>query len=183
MSGRKSRPAARRPGARVPRAKPSKGALLSRLAPGLRPKLSQEELRQINLCHIVNLDAIATGQAEPAMLWDHYGSVLLWSRVAQLLQVGVPEICEQLQLCERLVQRYGRTGLVRFDGVDYQLAKTGVAVMDQLAQLVDPYTAAEASVWSVQAINQIAAGVAGLHQAAALTIPHQPHPNTEAATS
>jgi hypothetical protein len=152
----------------VPRATPHKGALLARLAPGLRPKLSQEELRQISLCHVINLDAIATGQAKPSMLWDYFGSVLLWSRVAQVLQVGVPEICVQLELCERLVERYGRTELVRFDGPDYQLAKTGVEVMDQLANLVDPYTAAEASVWSTREISAIAAGIASLDQ----DVPH-----------
>lgn len=115
---------------------------------GLRPKLDATQLRDLSLCHHVNLDAIALGQAEPSMLWDYAGSVFMWSRVAQLLDVGVPETNLQLQVAERLIDRYHRTGRVLFDGPDLQLARAGVDVMDRLASIVDRATAIAAAEWS-----------------------------------
>jgi len=140
----------------------SKLELIARLHRGLRPKLSRDQLLDLGLCHAFNLDAIARGEAKESMLWDWTGSVFTWSKVAELLQIGVQEMCEQLELAERLVMRYGRTGRVAFDGPDYQLAKVGLEVMDQLAQLVDRPTAVVAADWSEIKINEMAAECARL---------------------
>lgn len=115
---------------------------------GLRPKLSRDQIIDLGLAHIGNLDAIAKGSADEQMLWDVAGQTLTWSRVAERLGAGMPEMHEQLLLCARLVERYGRTGRVAFTGTDYQLAKAGLAVMDQLAEIVDVPTAIEAAAWS-----------------------------------
>ena len=57
-------------------------------------------------------------------------------------------MADQLRLATRLVERYGRTGRVLFDGPDYQLAKLGTGYMDDLAELVDHPTAVMAANWS-----------------------------------
>lgn len=113
---------------------------------------------------MINLDAIARGDAKSSMLWDLAGSVLTWSRAAQLAGVGVPEMTRQLEMVERLIDRFRRTNLVRFDGPDYQLAKTGLDVMDELARTVDKATAMVAADWSEREVNRMAAEITRLQQ-------------------
>ena len=78
--------------------------------------------------------------------------------MAELLQTGEPEMREQLELASTLIERYGRTGRVLFTGTEYQLAKTGVEVMDQLAEIVDKPTAVIAAEWSERKVNELEAG-------------------------
>lgn len=122
--------------------------LLARMPAGLRPKLHADAVRDLALCHIVNLDAIATGTATLDTLWHWVESALTWYRVAQLIQAGEDEMAVQLEVAVRLVERYSPSTLVRFDGQDYQLAKRGVQVMDELSLLVDWPTAMQAVLWS-----------------------------------
>ena len=117
---------------------------------GLRPRLTRDQLLDLGLAHVVNLDLIARGEAGEPMLWDYAGAVLTWSRVAILLDRGVPEMTEQLRLSARLVERYGRTGRVLFDGAD-----------NQLAALVDRPTAIAAANWSERKVEQMAAECRG----------------------
>jgi hypothetical protein len=123
---------------------------------GLRPKLASDQVRDLAMCHNVNLDAIARGTADEATLWQWAGGVFTWGRVADLLQVGQPEMQIQLQLAGAVLERYGRTGRVGFTGAEYQCAKTGVLVMDQLAELVDRPTAIAAAEWSEAKISALA---------------------------
>jgi hypothetical protein len=122
--------------------------LLARLPAGLRPMLRASTVRDLALCHIQNLDAIANGDATLDTLWHWVESVLTWYRVAQLISAGEDEMAVQLEVATRLVERYGQHRRVRFDGLDYQLAKRGVQVMDELALLVDWPTAKQAVLWS-----------------------------------
>lgn len=115
---------------------------------GLRPKLASDQVRDLAMCHNINLDAIARGTADEATLWQWVGGVFTWSRVADLLEAGQPEMQVQLQLAGAVLERYGRTGRVGFTGSEYQQAKVGVTVMDQLAELVDRPTAIAAAEWS-----------------------------------
>ena len=137
---------------------------------GLRPKLQPDQVRDLGICHLSNLDAVASGQAGEAILWQLAGAALTWSRVAELLRVGEPEMRAQLELASTLVARYGRTGEVLFTGPEYQLAKDGVQVMDQLAEIVDRATAVIAAEWSERKVNELAAqclpveAVRALHQ-------------------
>lgn len=124
---------------------------------GLRPRLTPDQLLDLGLAHVVNLDAIARGEADESLLWQWVGGVLTWSRVAVLLDRGAPEMLEQVRLAARLVQRYGRTGRVLFTGTDYQLAKAGIEVMDELARHVDRPTAIAAANWSEAKVAQMAA--------------------------
>jgi hypothetical protein len=122
---------------------------------GLRPRLSPEQVRDLGLAHVVNLDAIALGKADEEILWQWVGGVLTWSRVADLMQVGVPEMHEQLDLAKRLIERYGRDRRVTFEGPDYQTARVGVVVMDRLAEMVDVPTALVAAEWSERRVNEL----------------------------
>lgn len=131
---------------------------------GLRPRLTREQLLDLGLAHAINLDAIARGEADEPMLWDWAGAVLTWSRVAVMLDRGVPEMTEQLHLAARLVERYGRTGRVIFSGPDYQTAKTGLQVMDELARHVDRPTAIAAANWSERKVAEMAAACGATHQ-------------------
>ena len=124
---------------------------------GLRPRLAPDQVRDLSLVHHVNLDAIATGQADETTLWQTVGGALTWCRVAERLQLGEAEMAQQLQLLERVVERYGRTGRVGFTGEEYQLAKVGVIVMDQLAEQVDRPTAIAAAEWSERKVGELEA--------------------------
>ena len=137
----------------------TKAQLLDRMPRAFRRPLDASQRQQLEMCHLVNLDAIATGLAEPGILWDWVGSVLVWLRVAQRLQAGELEMAGQLDVATRMVERYGRTGRVRCDGPDYQMAKIGAMVMQQLADMVDQPTAAEACDRSEAEVNRMAASV------------------------
>lgn len=142
------------------RRRPTREELLDRLPRGLRPMLSKAQQDQLALYHNVNLDAIVSGQADASMLWDFLGGVLMWHKAAELIGAGVEEMAPQLGVAMRLVERYSRTGKVRFDGSDYQLARMGVLVMDELARLVDRANADRAAGWSQVECQRIADGVA-----------------------
>lgn len=72
---------------------PQRPDLLARLPRALRPRLDPQQLRDLALCHLVNLDAVATGTAEPAILWDWVGSALTWHRARQ----ACAGCCERLE--------------------------------------------------------------------------------------
>lgn len=134
----------------------TKTELIARLHRGLRPKLVADQRTDLGLVHINNLDLISRGGADSALLWDVVATAFTWSKVAELLDVGVPEMAEQLEVTARLVERYNRTGRVAFDGTDYQLAKQGLDVMDQLASIVDRATAIASADWSEAQVNALA---------------------------
>ncbi len=124
---------------------------------GLRPKLDRRQLRDLALAHLVNLDAIARGEADESLLWQVVGGVLTWSRAAELMQHRVDDMRQQLELVTSLVQRYGRTGCVGFSGPEYQLAKAGVDLMDELAERIDQPTAVAAAEWGEARVQAWAA--------------------------
>lgn len=124
--------------------------------PGLRPKLDRLQVRDLSMAHHINLDAIAHGTADEALLWQVFGGTLTWWKAAQLSGKGVPEMNEQLALVESLLERYGRTGRIVYTGPELQLARDGVAVMDQLAELVDRAVAIAAADWSEARVNDLA---------------------------
>lgn len=124
---------------------------------GLRRKLSPGQVSDLALVHIANLDLVATGRAGEQVLWHVAEAALLWSRVAELLQAGAPEMRDQLELAAAMVERYGRTGRVGFSGTEYQRAKEGVQVMDQLAEIVDQATANAAADWAERRVNELEA--------------------------
>ena len=121
----------------------------------LRPKLDGSQQTDLALAHLINLDLISHGQADEEILWHMVEAVFLWSRVADVLQVGQDEMRAQLELATRLVERFGRTGRVGFSGIEYQAAKRGVQVMDELARLVDKPTAVAAADWSEAKVNAL----------------------------
>ncbi|WP_428421904.1 hypothetical protein [Methylibium sp.] len=124
---------------------------------GLRPKLGDDQVRDLALCHLVNLDVISRGQADESTLWQWAGGVLTWSRVAEVLGVGLTEMRQQLDLATDVLHRYQTTRKIGFSGPQYQLAKAGVDVMDQLARLVDRPAAIAAAEWSERRVEQMSA--------------------------
>ena len=125
--------------------------------PGLRPKLRRDQLRDLALCHLETLDAIAKGEGKSATLWDSAGAALTWSKAAELMQIGEAEMTAQLELALSLIERYRRTGRVAFSGPEYQMAKAGIAVMDELAEVVDHPRAVIAAEWSERRLQAIEA--------------------------
>lgn len=131
--------------------------LLDRMPRGLRPKLARDQVVDLSLAHNANLDTIARGGAGEEVLWQWVGGLFTWSRAADLLDLGQAEIEPQLVMAAAVIERYGRTGRVAFTGPEYQLAKTGVLVMDALAERVDRATAIAAADWSENKVNELAA--------------------------
>lgn len=131
---------------------------------GMRPKLDASTLTTIAIVHLENLDDITKGRGTVDTLWDVAESVLTWSNVAQALQVGVPEMKLQLELANRLLERYSRTGRVVFTGVEYQMAKLGIEVMDALANTVDRAIAEEAARLCDAQMATVKARAAGMLQ-------------------
>lgn len=124
---------------------------------GLRPKLAADQITDLALAHLTNLDLISKGQANEQELWQMVGGVFTWTKAAELLDLGVDEMRAQLELATRVVERYGRTGRIGFSGVEYQLAKRGVDVMDALASAVDQVTAIAAAEWGEHQVNKLSA--------------------------
>lgn len=124
---------------------------------GLRPKLQPDQVTDLALAHLTNLDLISKGKASEEELWQMVGGVLTWSKAAELLGQGIPEMQAQLELATRVVERYGRTGRIGFSGVEYQAAKLGVDVMDALASAVDKPTAIAAAEWGEREVNKLSA--------------------------
>lgn len=118
-----------------------------------RPKLDAGQRRDLDLAHLVNLDAIAAGDADEGILWHIAGAVLTWTRVAELLGQGVEEMLQQMDLVSRVIARYGVTGVIGFEANDYDAARTGIAVMESLADLVDQPTAIAAAEWSERQVE------------------------------
>jgi len=116
--------------------------------PGLRPRLRRDQLRDLALCHIQAMDSIARGDATSATLWQVAEAALAWSRAAELMHIGEAEMTAQLETALSLIERYQRTGRVAFSGPEYQAAKAGVAVMDELAEHTDRATALAACEWA-----------------------------------
>jgi hypothetical protein len=122
---------------------------------GLRAPLFKDTRTALAIAHLQNLDLVSRGTATEAELWHLVEQAFTWSRVAQLLGEGEPEMAAQLELTTRVVERYVRTGRVGFSGVEYQAAKLGLDVMDQLASKVDHPTATLATVWSEAQVDRL----------------------------
>lgn len=122
---------------------------------GMRPMMTREVVNTLAIAHLTNLDEIARGRATEQTLWDMAGAAFTWSRVAGLIGAGVTEMLPQLELATRVVDRYARTGRIVFTGVEYQVAKLGVQVMDTLAEMVDVDTARIAAAWSEARLNKL----------------------------
>lgn len=134
--------------------------LPAKLPPALRcfaPRLDAGQLRDLGLVHLQELDAIVHGQASVDMLWSWAGGVLTWSRVAELTERNADDMAQQLALCLAVLERHRRTGSIGLTGPEYQLAKSGVMLMDALAEFVDRPTAVEAADWSEARINAMRA--------------------------
>ncbi|MCZ8076026.1 MAG: hypothetical protein O9341_18055 [Paucibacter sp.] len=99
-----------------------------------RHRLQPQLLVQLSTCLHVNLDAIATGQADVQLLWDYVSTTLTFSHIAEALGEGEPEMAAQLELGLSLVNAFVRTGRVLFTGPEYQLAKLGVLQMEALTE-------------------------------------------------
>lgn len=122
---------------------------------GLRPMLDRGQLIDLALVHIDNLDKLAHGQADPTTLWHAVEAAFTWSRAAQLLGMGEAEMAQQLAMLEGVIDRFKRTGRVGLSGPEYQMAKLGVDVMDELARQCDRPTAIAAAAWSEGRIDKI----------------------------
>ena len=104
-----------------PRHRPTQAELLARLPRAFQPELTAAQQRDLTMCHRVNLDAVHTGHAEPAILWDWLGWALVRWKVAELEGAGELETQGQLEVATRMVERFARTGFVLFDEHDYQV--------------------------------------------------------------
>lgn len=124
---------------------------------GLRPKLGQSQLVDLEIIHMTLLDDLVHGRADEHLLWNWVGSLLTWSRVAELMGAGVPEMTDQLEVATNVIERYARTGSIGLTGPEYQLAKDGVDVMTELAKTVDRPRAIQAALWSENRVQQMVA--------------------------
>ena len=114
----------------------------------LRVRMHRGKVLDLHLLHELLLGDLLAAQATEATLWEHAAMVLTWSRAAQLLGLGEPEIAPQLDLSAQLIERWRRTGKVGLTGPERAIARHGAMVMDALAEAVDQRTATEASLWS-----------------------------------
>lgn len=134
---------------------------------GLEPKLTRGQQTDLSLAHLVNLDLVATGQADESLLWQLVECALTWSYVADELGLHVEAMREQLLVVASLLNRYRRTGKVGFSGLEYQQAKEGVEVMDELAAKVDKATAVQACAWSDAMVELVVQQAAQMETAVA----------------
>jgi hypothetical protein len=126
---------------------------------GLRPILAPDQVRDLALCHLVNVDAIATGQADVETLWQWAGGVLTWSRVAEMSPAW-EDYARQLMaaglgLVQSVADRWIRTGRVGFSGLELTQARLLVELQDAMAEAVDRVTAVRAAEWSEDTLNRV----------------------------
>ena len=115
---------------------------------GMRARMPDSQISTLAIAHRQNLDDVMRGTADVQVLWDLAECVFTWTRVAELLQIGQAEMAPQLEVAAAVIERYGRTGRIGFSGPEFQKAKYGVLVMDELAAIVDVDTAKAAAAWS-----------------------------------
>jgi hypothetical protein len=115
-----------------------------------RPKLDRGQLLDLELAHLENLDGLHAGEQNETLLWHLVESVFTWSKVAELLKRYESDMALQVQMATRVVHRYGQTGRIELDSLEYQVARRGVEVMTTLAQATDVATAHMAAAWSEQ---------------------------------
>jgi hypothetical protein len=137
--------------------RPTKADLIHRLPRGLRPGLTLDQREDLGMCHNVHLDALHAGTADEETLWQWVGSMLTWSKLAQLIRRGEPEMAAILELATRVIDRYGRTGRIHLEGHEYEIARDGVIVMDMLAIHADRANAIQAAEWSEEQVNRMSA--------------------------
>lgn len=114
----------------------------------IKLRLHPAQVLTLHVLHELLLDDLLQDRATEATLWELVAMAFTWSRTAELLGEGEPEIAPQLELATRLVERFGATGQVRLMGAEADVARRGTVVMDLLAQRTDPATATAASHWS-----------------------------------
>lgn len=137
----------------------NKARLITKLPRAFRPRLDSAQVRDLALVHVINLDTILRGEGDLTLLMHWVEAVFLWSKVAEILDIGVPEMTDQLHLAHCLIHRYDQTGKVEFAPAEAQAARDAVDIMDQLARLTDQRTAAEAADWSEAKLSSIRAEV------------------------
>lgn len=141
----------------MPRPRLTRDQLLQRAQRAFPVRMSRAQLVDVGIAHIDTLHDIATGAGTYDSLRDWVSNVLTWHRVAEQMQLGFDEMTAQLNVCLSLIDRYRRTGRVAFDGPDYQLAKLGVDVMDELARQVPRAVALDAVAWSTIKLIEVMA--------------------------
>ena len=117
---------------------------------GLRSKLGPDDLRNLSLTHISCIDAIARGQANEFNLSKWILAVYTWARVAEIIGAGTEEMRVQLVLVNTVSERFLQMGHPGFTGTEYDLAKTGLGHMDDLAEISDRSTSDAANLWAKQ---------------------------------
>lgn len=131
----------------------------------LRPKLNASTQRELSLAQHVNIDAIASGTASVTLMHEWADGVLMFSRIAETLQRGVPEMRVQLELTERVATRCAATGRVEFaDQAELEIARDGLVVFDLLVAECDDKTGMDAAAWSARMRDRIEATRQGLAQ-------------------
>lgn len=129
-----------------------------------RPKLSRAQVRDLAIAHVINMDAVHHGEASFDILEQMAGGMLTWCYVASALHIGEPEMGVQLELALRLIKRFDATGRIGYlDQAEYDMARTGVDVMDQLAELVDLATATRAADHSDALMDEMRAARRAAH--------------------
>lgn len=149
-----------------PSTRPRPGTPTAQVPRWLRPKLDRGQLLDLDLAHHENLDGIHAGEQNETLLWHLVESVFTWSKVAELLGRHQAEMAAQLEMATRVVERYGRTGVIGFEPLDYQVACRGVGVMSELARATDVATAQLAAAWSEQLADTLRAQAQGAQAAA-----------------
>lgn len=139
----------------MPRPRLTRDQLLQRAQRAFPVRMGRGDLINCAIAHIDTLNDIASGRGTYAALRDWVSNVLTWHHAAEAMGLGVGEMAEQLQACLLLIDRYARTGRVAFDGPDYQLAKRGVDVMDELARQVPRAIALDAVAWSTAKLLEL----------------------------
>ena len=98
-------------------------------------------------------------KGDESLMWQLAEQALVWSRVAELTGELQEPMRQQLEVVASVVRRFGTTGRVGYSGAEYQAAKAGIEVMDQLAALVEKRQAIEAACWAEQALQDLRAPV------------------------
>lgn len=122
---------------------------------GLRIMLKPSTVRELLIAHHNHFDDVIHGRATIDTVWQMAGAALGWSKIAESLGMGEPEMARELTMINSMIGRWERTGKVGFSGPELQTARDSFDVLEQLAQAVDWITACAAVDWAEARINRI----------------------------
>jgi len=93
----------------------------------------------------MGVQALLIDNPEPDTFWVWVETIMMWRKIAHLLQAGTPEMDMQWELAERLIVDYANTGTLTIAKEHHPSLLDGLDYMEAIAELTDVVSANKAA--------------------------------------